>query len=98
MLLKGQNPQNESHFVLNKAFQWSKAPLFSWKTANKIKILQKLEENPQKLKENPQKLKENPQKLKEIFQKLEILTQKLPATEARCLAVPPICVEKKSLH
>ena len=88
MLLKGRNPQNESHFVLNKAFQWSKAPLFSQKTANQIKILQKLEEN-------PQKLKENPQKLKEILQKLKIFTQKLPATEAQCLAVPPICVEKK---
>ena len=91
MLLKGQNPQNESHFVLNKAFQWSKAPFFLQKTANQIKILQKLEENPKK------KLKGNPKKLKEILQKLKILTQKLPATEARCLAVPPICVEKKSL-
>ena len=90
MLLKGQNPQNESHFVPIKAFQLSKAPFFLQTTANLIKILPKMEEN-------PKKLKENPQKLKEILQKLKILTQKLPATEARCLAVPPICVEKKSL-
>ena len=72
MLLKGQNPQNVSNFVLNKLFQWSKAPLFSWKPVNKIKILQTLEENPQKLKENPQKLKENPQKLKQNPQKTQV--------------------------
>ena len=34
-------------------------------------------------------------KLKEILQKLKILTGKLPATEARSLAVPLICLEKK---
>ena len=29
---------------------------------------------------------------------LKILSQKLPATEARCLSMPQLCVEKKSLH
>jgi len=67
MLLNGPNPQNKSHIVLNKAFQLSKTPFFSRKTANQNKILQKLEETP----------------------------KKLSATEAQCLAVPPICVEKK---
>ena len=39
----------------------------------------------------------NPAKtLRRSCKKIKILTQKLPATEARCLAVPPICVEKKA--
>ena len=29
------------------------------------------------------------------MKKLKILSQKLPATEARCLSIPPLCVEKK---
>ena len=36
-------------------------------------------------------------KLKQIPKKLKVLSQKLLATEARCLSMPPLCVEKKSL-
>ena len=77
-----------------KQFSDKKHHFSHGKTANKIKILKKKLELK---KENPKKLKENTQKLKEILQKLKILTQKLPATKARWLIVPPICVQKKSL-
>ena len=60
-----------------------KSAIFNQKTQHELKIPGKTQANLAKTQANLEK-------------KLKILSQKLPATEARCLSIPPLCVEKKA--
>ena len=79
------NIANKAIFWLIHAIKSKKSVIFNQKTQHELKIPGKTQANFAKTQANLEK-------------KLKILSQKLPATEARCLSIPPLCVEKKSLR